>query len=131
MKLQDARQAYYDYSGKASDVARTLSFAGIALIWVFKVEGNDAPRVPNELVFPALLLAASLACDLLQYASASIFWGVFHRVKEKDSSATEDLEFQAPRWINWPTNVFFWGKLGFVAWGFALLVSYTLKRWMT
>jgi len=127
MKLVDARQAYYDHSGKASDVARALAFAGIALIWIFKIEDEGGPHIPAELLLPAALLAISLACDLLQYISLTLAWGIYHRVKEK-AGTKAGTEFQAPNVLNWPGLVFFWGKLFSVAWGFLLLVGYTLDR---
>jgi hypothetical protein len=36
MKLQKARDTYYEYSGKLSDITRQLSFAGIAIVWIFR-----------------------------------------------------------------------------------------------
>jgi len=38
MNLQDYRDDFYTYSGKASDISRQLAFAGIAIIWIFKKE---------------------------------------------------------------------------------------------
>ena len=38
MKLSDYRETYYEFSGKASDVTRQLAFAGIAIVWIFKIE---------------------------------------------------------------------------------------------
>jgi hypothetical protein len=34
MKLEDVRAAYETLSGKASDLVRQLSLAGVGLIWV-------------------------------------------------------------------------------------------------
>jgi hypothetical protein len=36
MKLQDYRNDFYLFSGKASDISRQLAFAAIAIIWIFK-----------------------------------------------------------------------------------------------
>ncbi len=48
MKLSDYRETYYEFSGKLSDVSRQLSFAGIALIWLFKLDSTPVPKVPDE-----------------------------------------------------------------------------------
>ena len=47
MKLRNYRQTYYDYSGKASDIARQLSFAGIAIIWIFKIQKDTSIELPK------------------------------------------------------------------------------------
>ena len=63
MKLSDYRETYYEFSGIASEVSRKLSFAGIALVWLFKIENSPIPKVPNELIFPTGLLALSLSAN--------------------------------------------------------------------
>lgn len=108
MKLKDAREAYYEYTKKASEVARSLAFGGIALIWVFKTDVGGIPKVPDALLLPAALLATSLAFDLLQGVAGSVIWGVFHRLKERESELGENPEIDAPGWINLPTLFFFW-----------------------
>lgn len=83
MKLKDARDNYYFYTGKASELVRQLGLAGIAVIWLFKKEVAGVPKIPEELLLPLVLIVLGLALDLLQYVSASIIWGVFQRWKEK------------------------------------------------
>ena len=61
MELEQARGAYLRNSTKAGDVARQASFAGIALIWIFKGEVDGAFVLPDELLWPALYFVASLA----------------------------------------------------------------------
>lgn len=105
MKLVDARNAYYEFSGKVSDISRALALAGIALIWVFKIDSKDGPHVPHELILPAFVLVLALSADFLHYVVATFAWGMYHRYKEK-KGATEKDQFLAPRWINWPTTLF-------------------------
>lgn len=83
MKLSDYQKAYYEFSGKASDVARQLAFAGIALIWIFRVERPQAPRLPEQLLLPSALLVLALGADLLHYIVKTIIWGRFCRKEEK------------------------------------------------
>ena len=77
MNLSDARGHYEYHSGKVSEVCRQLGYAGIAVVWIFKVDGVNA--VPQPLVLPTVMLVAALALDLLQYVYAAIAWGVLNR----------------------------------------------------
>jgi hypothetical protein len=126
--LSDARDAYDLFSGKVSDLSRQLSFAGIAVVWVFRRETPDLLVVPVPLVAPALCFCISLGFDLLHYVFATAFWGGFHRLKEQQLSkahASHDKQaFLAPRWLNWPQNTCFVLKIIFVAFGYFLLVSF-------
>jgi len=45
MKLKDAREIYYFYSGKTSDLVRQLGLAGIAVIWLFKYDAQGIPKI--------------------------------------------------------------------------------------
>lgn len=127
MKREDTRKAYYWYSEKASDIARQLAFAGIAVIWVFKVDGSDGPAIANEFVWPGVLVLITLTLDLLQYAWGAAAWGVFNR-KQEMKKVPEAEEFEAPRQINWPTLVLFWGKLAMVAAAYVFLIIRVGRR---
>lgn len=106
MKLKDARDNYYFYSGKTSDLVRQLGLAGIAVIWMFKNEVHGVPKIPEALSLPLILIVLGLAFDLLQYAVATSIWGIFQRQKEV-SGIAEDAEFLSPKQFNWPGIVFF------------------------
>ncbi len=108
MKLSDYRETYYEFSGIASEVSRKLSFAGIALVWLFKIENFPIPKVPNELIFPTGLLALSLSLDLMQYIAASVIWGIFQWYQEKKlSNISENPELSAPPILKLPQFIFF------------------------
>jgi len=126
VNLSDYRAAYYELSGKASDVARQLAFAGIALIWIFHEAGGNPIAIPHPLVWPAALLISGLACDLLQYVSGALIWGAFHRYQEKRLGVDSKKTLSAPAWFNWPGILFFWGKLALVLAGYFLLLKYVL-----
>jgi hypothetical protein len=111
-------------------VARSLAWAGIALIWVFKTDGPTGPVVPGELVTPGLYLAIGLALDLAQYVYGSLAWGAYHRWKEHWRRVSETEEFLAPRSINWPSNAFFWLKLLAIAFAYYFLVGYLAGRYL-
>jgi len=129
MKLADCRSAYQELSGKASELARTLSLSGIAIIWVFKSDTSSGPEIPRALFAPGLFVVAALALDLVQYISGTIAWGAYGRVKELTGTSA-DADFQAPRWLNWPANVAFYGKLLCVAVAYVYLLQYLLERFV-
>lgn len=110
MKLSDCREHYYNHSTKASELLRQLGFAGIALVWLFKISQNGKDAIPVELLPAAILIVSGLTFDLLQYVSATAMWGVFGRYKELKKTPREE-EFHAPRWVNWPGNMFFFLKI--------------------
>ncbi len=126
MKLEDAKTAYYEYSGKTSDIIRYLGLAGIAIIWIFRMESSSKLSLPQNLLLPIILLIIGLSCDLLQYVTASIVWGVYHRFKEKTMVDTSK-DFEAPRQINWLTNAFFCLKILTIVWAYILILGYLFK----
>jgi hypothetical protein len=110
MTLDDAREAYYQHTGRASDVLRQLGVAGIGVIWVFKAEADGAASIPHPLLLPALLLVAGLFLDLLQYVLASAVWGSYARIQERKGTRP-DATLAAPPSLNWPALVCYWGKV--------------------
>jgi hypothetical protein len=123
MTLTDYRETYYTFSAKASDISRQLSFAGIALIWVFKIENGGPLAVPAPLHWPAFLFAAALAFDLLHSVCGTFIWGIFARYHERKGT-NEDEEIDAPAYFNWPILACFCLKLASLASGYALVLSY-------
>lgn len=123
MKLKDARELYYFYSGKTSDLVRQLGLAGIALIWIFKYNVEDVPKIPEALLPPLILIVLGLALDLLQYAVATSVWGIFQRRKEL-SGVSDDTDFLAPKQFNWPTIIFFILKVPSIIAAYVYLLRY-------
>ncbi len=127
MNLADYRAAYYELSGKASDVARQLAFAGIALIWIFHERGNAPIALPASLVAPAALFVCGLGFDLLQYVSGALIWGAFQRLQERRLGPDSKKALSAPPWFNWPGLFFFWSKLLLILAAYVLLLAYLLS----
>jgi len=123
-KLSDYRDGYYEHSGRASDSARQLSFAGIALIWIFREPNGPALAVPSGLLLPAAFFVAALGLDLLQYFSAALIWSQFARHQERKFGADYDGEILAPRALNWAPLFCFWLKLIAVMVGYAIVLQY-------
>ncbi len=132
MRLSDYRKDYYEFSGKASDVARTASLAGIALIWVFKVDGASIPCLPSELVLPAGLFALALAMDFLHYVVAAAIWGLFHRYHERRlTDPEEDPETTHPSCLEYPILSLFVLKLISVTAAYVFVMLYVGRIWST
>lgn len=110
MKLKDARENYYYFSQKMSEIVRQLGFAGVALIWIFKDEVDGKQVVPPALLTTAKFIVIGLGFDLLHYVAGTLVWGIYNGLKER-SGTKEGTEFLAPRAINWPTLFFLWAKV--------------------
>jgi hypothetical protein len=108
MKLEDARGAYEALSGKASDIVRQISLAGVGLIWIFKSPGATF-SFDARLVRAALFIFLALLFDFLQYLIGTSIWFVYYRYKERKHTH-ESHEFLAPSQLNWPTWFLFFLK---------------------
>ena len=122
MKLKDARDNYYFFSGKTSDLVRQLGLGGIAIVWIFKQTVSGAPKIPDELVWPLTCIVAALVIDFLQYAIATVLWGNLQWRKER--SGVGDADFDASSAINWPTILCFSGKTIAIIVAYCHLLSY-------
>lgn len=126
MNLAKYREAVDAYSGKASEVARTLSLSGIAVIWVFAVQDSSGHALPRELLLPSLLIVAHLALDLVHYLVGYLMWVTFCRFHER-KGVGEEAPLDAPSWINWPGNFIFWLKFAAVIAAYYFLSSFLLR----
>jgi len=123
MKLNDARENYYFFSGKTSELIRQLGLAGIAIIWIFKRDVAGLPKVPPELIRPLWLIALGLAFDMLQYATSTLIWGTYQRHKEL-AGVNENAEFKAPRWFNWPGITLITLKVVVIAFAYVYIIRF-------
>jgi nucleoside permease NupC len=109
-KLQDFLDDVYLYSENASTVNRQLSFAGIAILWIYKNPENSPVVLVSELVLPLLLWVISLGLDLIQYLFGTIAWLIFFERKEKKFNS-KDLKnpnnLTSPIWITRTIDVIF------------------------
>jgi hypothetical protein len=131
MLLSDYAKTYEWYSGKLSDVVRSLAFAGIAIIWIFRLTAQTPPRIPNELLSPLFLLVLTLAFDLLQYLAATLIWGIysyFHSWKLGDSP--EDPDLYPSHWLDQIINFIFLLKVISVIPAFYLIGKYIWDIWL-
>lgn len=123
MKLKDCRDTYYEFSGKLSDNARNLAFAGIAIVWIFKQENISVIMLPFWLKLAMAMFVLSLFFDLSQYIFQTVVWGWFHDYKERQLQNNEDTDFLAPLRFKQIAGYIFWLKVIvlFVGYIFVLL----------
>jgi hypothetical protein len=127
VKLSDAQENYEYFSGKASEVARQLSLAGVAVIWVFRGESKGGVGIPNGLIVSGLCFCLALAFDLLHYVAGTIAWGTFHRFHEtRLASHAKDPVLTAPPFINWTQTTLFILKLAAVGYGYVLVLRFLI-----
>jgi len=127
MKLNESLNNYYTHTASLSAVSRQLSFAGIAVCWVFVVKTKVGLVISDELIRVLLFFVCGLFFDLMQYIYASAAWGIFSRKKEIELDRNDDVVFYAPRWINWPAIFFFWSKSLSLVIGYILLFFFILS----
>jgi hypothetical protein len=127
-----AQARYEARSTKASDVSRQLAFAGVAIAWLFSGATkllSPHVQIPSGLLSAGLIFVIALAFDLLQYVGATLFWGLYSRIKELQVMAKHVGEpFISPRWLNWPALWFFVLKLIALVVGYAVLADALAHR---
>jgi hypothetical protein len=112
-------------SEKASEINRQLAFAGIAIIWVFKIDaGGGRQIVPYELFLPGLLLVIGLALDLLHSVLRSEIW---YRITRKHEEANT-LNFPVAPWVNYPGDLLYWLKIVATVSAYVLLVRFLVRQ---
>jgi hypothetical protein len=125
MKLSEYKKDYQWFSGKASDLSRHLAFAGIAVIWIFKIEGTQSPGVPKRLILPLIFFVTALGIDLLHYIVATIIWGSFHRYHERRLKGKKrDPDLTASKYFNWPALSLFSLKIILVIFAYVLMIKF-------
>lgn len=126
MKLQDYRDDFYAFSGKASDLTRQLGFAGIALIWLFRKDVGGQQTIPKELILPGILIVGSLILDMLHYCVGSVIWRLFYRSKEK-IHVPEDRELAHSVWLERPIWFLFIAKIVCIIVAYVFILIFLAK----
>jgi len=124
MKVQQMLEAHYEASNTASDMSRKLAFAGIAVIWVLKI-GKDSGGIAYspELISPLFFFVLALAADLSQYIYKAIIWGVLNSYHFR-CHKNNDADVEISNLVNFPTNIFFLGKITSVIVAYAYLLCF-------
>ncbi|MBO6306923.1 MAG: hypothetical protein J6M55_05390 [Paludibacteraceae bacterium] len=75
MKLKEIREAYEGGTASANAINRQLIFSGIAIIWILKAGPETSIQgIPDLLLCALILLASSLAVDILQSLVHVVIW---------------------------------------------------------
>ena len=126
MTLDEIWKQYETYSKAASDSARQLSLAGIAVVWLFKVESGQTVHLEWSTLVAGACFVASLGCDLLQLISGTLVY--FFLGKYREGRPLNDRDGDYPDCILWPIDLFFFAKFGLVIWGYIELLKFILGR---
>ena len=131
MKLADARGAYESLSGKASDIVRQISLAGVALVWVFRTSaavGGPTISLDPRLLRAAVFIFLALMFDFLQYLCGTVIWFLYFRYKENRGTG-EATDFSAPPQLNWPMWVLFYLKSAMMLIAYAIyIIPFLISR---
>ena len=127
MTLDNVKSAYQDLSAKASDIVRQLSLSAIAIVWLFRDGTDKAPAINGNLATGAFWAVVTLALDLTQYIVGSFTWFVFYRYKERQRTSN-DANFVAPEWFNWPTWILFALKVVALATAYAQILPFLYSK---
>lgn len=137
MKHRDALERWYLASGQASDNARSLAFAGIAVVWVLSGGGDNptAVSIEDALILPLLAFVTTLFLDFLQYALQSLLWRIFSRRTEtrlrrehNGDPAWREAEIEGRVARNVPGEACFWGKQVALGVGYVFLGAELMNR---
>ena len=118
MKLSEIREAYEELSGSLSKFNRQLAFAGIGIVWLFRVTDSTGNSTLNpKMLTPILCFVISFAFDLLQYLYLSIAWYIYYWC-QRDKGTKEDIEVNEPEYMNIPAWIMWFLKV------VALIIAY-------
>jgi hypothetical protein len=124
MRLEQFKKDAYEYEGLTSGLVRQLALAGIAVIWIFKIDNPKEHLIPDECYWPLLLFVLTLVFDFLQYFILAIIWKIFFRYHEKKNNGNVEVNVKAdPRFL-WPSYFLFYGKAVLLAIGYIFIVKY-------
>ena len=127
MKVREYKATYLKNTKQASQLARQLAFAGIAVVWVFKQDVAGSPTIPNELLFPTICFAVTLSLDLLQYLLGSMIWWIAYRVYENKYENGDDEVGGHSNLLPIPQHALFWLKSIAVMVGYYFLGAYLIS----
>ena len=124
MKLDDLKEASYYFSEETTKLTRQLSLAGLAIVWIFKLDGVTEHILPDDLVFPVILLAASLVFDWIQVFVSTIIWNTFYYIHEVKGNKNP----KAPYILVVPSWLFFLTKNVALVWGYIEVVKFLITK---
>ncbi|WP_346854350.1 hypothetical protein [uncultured Draconibacterium sp.] len=127
MRLSDYKETYESHTSTLSNINRSIAFAGIAIVWIFKRTEVEVVVIDEKFLLPLLLFISGLCFDMLHYIYQSVAWYIVFRKKEREyqqlrnNSANPPDEFEHEYWITYPAWTFFAIKILCVIVGFIFL----------
>lgn len=128
MALDDYKKDSYEFSNLTSNLVRQFSFAGIAIVWLFKFEKVEQHLIPSELIKPLLFFVFTLAFDLLQYLIPTIIWTLFFLYHEKKNGGNTNINIKASRYLSLPGWICFTTKIISLTIGYIYSISYLISK---
>jgi hypothetical protein len=127
VKISEIRDTYLKSSDGVSERVRQLAFAGIAVIWIFRVgEKSGGITYSREMLWPLGLFVASLACDLLHYLYKTLVAGYLNSHYYAKYGDNDKDVFVSPRW-GLGAEFFFWMKTLLVIVGYGFLLRLVIS----
>jgi len=99
MKLEDYKKTYEYFSGKVSDIARSLSFMGFGFVWLLigGLNGFAKGKMPSILMWVLGILVLYLILDLVHYIFQTIVWyRHFLKLEKQHGPNTTDENLLGP-----------------------------------
>ena len=128
MKLKEYKEDSYAFSKSVSDLVKQFAFAGIALIWIFKLDKTDAHLIPKELLVPLLYMVITLAFTFLQYLLPSIIWTIFFRYHEKENNGDTTVDIKASGWLSVTGWAFYILKIISLVIGYIYIINFIIQK---
>ncbi len=128
MKLEQFKKEAHEFQGLTSGLVRQLAFAGIALIWIFKLDKPKDHLIPNECYLPLLFFVLTLIFDFLQYFVPSIIWMRFFKYYEKINNGNVEVDLKTKNIYTYPGYFFYYTKIISLGIGFYLVMSFLINK---
>ena len=137
MKLKEIREAYEGGTASANAINRQLIFSGIAIIWILK-DGpeNSIHGIPDLLLCALILLALSLAVDMLQSLVHVVIWYCYYAHHKRENMKTpggagineDTIVVSEEEWWSIPTWILWGGKIALTAVAYAKIITHLLGQ---
>jgi len=117
MASETTIQRYYLYSEKASDISRSIGFAGLGVIWIFQQDYEGKPIISPELVRAGIFIVIGLGIDLIHYVSKTFYWA-YRAYADTESQPEKDQK------LGMTTIGFLLGKFASMLYAYWCLTHY-------
>jgi len=116
MIKKDCNDAVDYNSQKVSDIIRQMSFAGIAIIWLFTLNGGKPAnvKIDQQLILPAVLFMITFLLDFLQFTIDTVIFQIYDMIKIPENS-------KVPVWQGW---ICFTLKAIAIIWAYWIIIMY-------